>query len=120
MKASRVVVWVAVLAMLGCDTIKGFMPGPTANKAVTVPANAGLVAYGTPDVLTLPLNSPGAFYIVEDDTSKVVSVFNDMADSGATRPLPVEQKNQLDTKRKYRMYYVSNRGSTQPTTIPMM
>jgi len=119
MRSSIAVVLMTVLAIAGCETIKGYMPGPTANKAVTVPGNAGLVGYGTPDVLSIPADSPGAYYIVEDDTSKVVSVFNSQSYTQASA-LPDAQKNSLESKRKYRMYYVSNKGSTQPTTIPMM
>lgn len=119
MRSSYAIVLMTILAVVGCDTIKGFMPGPTANKAVTVPGNAGLVGYGTPEVLSIPADSPGAYYIVEDDTSKVVSVFNAQSYIQASA-LPDVQKNPLESKRKYRMYYVSNKGSTQPTTIPMM
>ncbi len=75
MKSSYAVVLVTVLALVGCDTIKGFMPGPTANKAITVPADAKTLALDSADGIVLPANSPGDYYIVENDTRNVAVVF---------------------------------------------
>jgi len=118
MRSSLAVVLITVCAILGCDTIKSYMPGPSANKAVSVPGDAGLVAYGTEDTLSLPADQPGAYWVVEDDTSKIVIVFNVLPGQDSAHALTPEMKGQLDNKRKYRVYFKSNKNATQPATIP--
>jgi hypothetical protein len=118
MRSSYWVVLLTLVAIAGCDSLKGFMPGPTANKAVTVPSNANLVYFGPGGSIRLPSDAPGAYWIVEDDTSKTVSAFPVRVGQSSESALSPEIKDELDAKRKYRVYYVSNKNSTQPTTIP--
>lgn len=120
MRSSYLIVLLALAAIVGCESLKGFMPAPSANKAVTVPNSAGLVFYGTADTMSLPSDSPGAYYVAEDDTSKVVTVFNVLPGQSSASALTPELKNQLDAHRKYRVYYLSNKNATNPTTIPMV
>ncbi len=118
MRSSYLVVFLTLAAIIGCDSLKSFMPAPSANKAVSVPGNAHLVYYGAGELLNLPDNSPGAYYIVEDDTSKVVTVFNVLPGDSSASAMSKERRDELDAKRKYRVYYISNKDSTNPTSIP--
>jgi hypothetical protein len=110
MRASSLALALTIAAVIGCDMIKQHMPAPTANKAVTVPVDAKLMAMGIPDTLVLPSDQVGTYYIAEDDTSKIVSVTS--VHSGQS-PLTPDLRDQLEPKRKYRVYFTP--GSAAPT-----
>ncbi len=114
MRSSYVAVLVAVLAMVGCDTLKSFMPGPTANKAINVPANAVRVALDTADGISFAPNKPGEYYFVENDTRNVVLFYTVQMGENSRDAFTPRRLGQLDTKRKYEVFYVPDPATTQP------
>ncbi|CAN5386585.1 hypothetical protein BH10PLA1_BH10PLA1_22340 [soil metagenome] len=117
MRSSYLVVVLTVFAIVGCDALNSFMPAPTANKTVSVPADAVIVALDTADGIVLPENSVGDYYFVENDTNNVVLFFTVPIGSSSRAAFDDRRKNQLDIKRKYRVYFELNKASTQPSAM---
>lgn len=109
----------SVLAMLlvlagsvGCEVVKEHLPAKTANKAVTVPPEAQLVAMGSPEVLAIS-DRAGTYYIAEDDTSRIVMVFST---NPGEQVLNSDRRGQLEPKRKYRVYFTPSPEAPKPAT----